>query len=257
MGKDNNLLMPWYAVNDDPMEYQPFSARSSGADGKAHAQARRERERLRMNTSVSKDTKRMMAQNRQMRWLIVITKAVRKALRESLPYEDVDSQEWFGRQSEVGLCDVCFVFGEWARGVLQPCDKTGIICWYANGDKRYTTIDVDDDGKAFLIERQLLDVSFEKPQLSDNSESFANVLLRMADVADSCALSDSWGDNFRRAAAEAKDGDLTKAYYLSETGGGMGSWYDTPAMQMEETRRLNQELFAERRHAMMYAANYG
>ena len=248
-------INPWYAINDDPVEYQPFKARDSGRDMDAHVKAYHHMKELMHKKYSSLDQKRSMAQHSQSSWLMDLTMTVRRALR-GIEYKTLDEmgRKWLERQINDGLCDVFFVYRGWAQYPLQSCDSIGIICWYDNGDKRYTTIDVDDEEKPFLTERPLSEPEYIKPKLLDNSEQFYNVLIKMANIA-SYGPTSFWGDQYRSAASEVKKGNLLKAFELSQTGGGMGSWYDTPMAAMPDTKELNLQLGIEREHAVMYAVN--
>ena len=257
MSDDTIILKPWYAVNDDPMRYEPFNARESGADGKAHIKAYHRMQELWREANTSKEDKRRTVQREQTSWLIVITKAIRGTLHNGKPYTDNDSRKWFEKKLAAGLTDVFFVNGDWAKGPLQTDDIVGIICWYNNGEKRYTTIDIDEEDKPYLTEKGLLDTGYQKPEISDNRLQLERVLRHLAIIADANTPTRGWGNYFRRAASEAKDGDLLEAVSLSQTGGGIGSWYDTPAIDLEETKLLNHQLYIERQHAVIYAVNYG
>ena len=246
---------PWYAINDNPLNYQPYSSRNSGADMNAHVKAHHRMQELTQKHSMSKQQKRSMAQHSQTSWLMDLTMASRRALRgiEDNTLDEM-GRKWLEHQIKDGLCDVLFVYRDWAEGPLLSGDSIGIICWYKNGDKRYTTIDVDDEDKPFLTERPLSESEYSKPKLLDNSEQFYNVLVKMANTA-SYGPTSFWGDQYRSAASEVKKGNLLKAAELSQSGGGMGSWYDTPMATMPDMKDLNLQLGTEREHAVMYAVN--
>ncbi len=246
---------PWYAINDNPLYYQPYTARDSGRDMDAHVKAHHRMKDLMHKSSMTKQQKRSMAQHSQTSWIMDLTRGTCRALRGE-KYDTLDEmgQKWLERQIKDGLCDVFFVYRDWAEGPLQSGDSVGIICWYENGDKRYTTIDIDDEDKTFLTERPLFDPGYRKPELLDNSEHFYNVLKKMASIAD-YGPTRLWGDHYRIAASEVKKGNLLNAVELSYTGGGMGSWHDTPNGTMPDTKELNLQLDIEREHAVMYAVN--
>lgn len=253
MGKSQGTLTPWYAVNDDPWLYHPLTARESGADWEAHCRGNRNRNEMNRQASLTKEQKRSMVQSSSRRWLIDITIATRKALHKREPYSHSDTREWYERQKSAGLKDVFFVFDDWAKGVLQAEDRLGIICWYAFGKTSYTTISVDDYDKTVLIEKQLLIPRYKKPELHDNSEALFQVLMQLADWSKGLPY---WEGFFLKAANTAKEGNLMKAYEQSQTGSGMGSWMDTPIATDPKTRQLNQRLYDERSHALMYAINF-
>lgn len=246
---------PWYAINDDPVEYQPFKARDSGRDMDAHVKAYHHMKELMHKKYSSVDQKRSMSQHNHTSWLMGLTMAARRALRgiEDNALDEM-GRKWLEHQIKEGLRDVFFVYRDWAQYPLQSCDSIGIICWYENGNRCYTTIDVDDEDQPFLTERPLSDPGYMKPKLSDNSEQFYNILIKMANTA-SYGPTSFWGDQYRSAASEVKKGNILKAVELSKTGGGMGSWYDTPMATMPDTKELNLQLGTERERAVMYAVN--
>lgn len=245
------MLTPWYAINDDPIKYAPFSARESGADGKAHTKAYHRRKELQYQASLTKDQKRSIVQQSQKGLLISVTQAVRKVLNEQQPFALTEDHivRWFRQQQAAGLKDVFYYCDNWSSGPLQPGDKQGIVCWYENGDKRYTTLDIDDDDKTILVEKKLADTGYVKPRMKNNSEQLVRVLMQLDQ-----ASGGYWGDYFLKAAQKAKAGDLLEAVKLSETGAGMGSWYDTPFF--EQTKELSRRLSEERHYALLYAVNY-
>lgn len=249
------ILHPWYTINDDPLCYEPYTARDSGADMNAHTKAYHRRQELMHKKSLSKQQKRSLIQQKHTNWLMTITMAARKALCGENEYSlDDNSREWLDNQIKSGLNDVFFVYRDWADGILLPGDKVGIVCWYEDGRKLYTTIDVDENEEPFLTERPLYDSGYSKPKMDDNREQFVGVLLKMASYAYNGPTT-FWGNQLSRAVAEAKKGNLLEAVELSKIGGGMGSWYDTPMGLMPEMKEINLQLGYEQDYAVLYYVN--
>lgn len=244
MNKDERILTPWYAINDDPKLYDPYTARESGADGVAHKKAYD----LEWELSRAEYNNRVNTKSYGINWLREITKAARNSLHRGMAYTEDDSRMWFEIQEEKGLCDVFYFYDEWAQVPLQPDDKHGIICWYTNDKTRYFTFAADEDHNLVLVEKELVDENYKKPELADNSQQFVDVLLEMANRSEGF-----WSENFSKAAQKVREGDLISAINLSETGGGIGSWYDT--IYFESARELTNRLHEERHHALLYSIN--
>ncbi len=242
MNDKEQILQPWYAINDDPKQYETFTSRFSGADGNKHNEAMSKRWDL-------TDPQRLKAKAivEGTNWLRTVTRTARLAL-QGAQYNDDKSIDWYKEQKERGLCDVYYYFDQWSSGPLQPDDHQAVICWYSGGDIRYFNYAIDEQYNLSLVEREMFDKKYQKPELFDNSEQLAEVLIELSRFAGGY-----WGSNFLQAALKARSGDLVGALNLSQTGSGMGSWYDTPFF--ESTKELTASLAAERHFALLYLIN--
>ena len=210
--KDDTILHPWYVISAKPKEHMIVEASFRGVN-----------------------------------WLQEITRSARNSLHDGQPYAEAESSEWFENQRSRGLRDVFYFYDEWAKAPLQPGDKHGVICWYYSCNPRYFTFVVGDDAQLSLIEKPLTDNLYQKPVLTDNTKEFEEILMEMANSSGGM-----WRDNFLLAAQKAREGDLMEAVSLSQTGGGIGSFYDTPYFN----RELTSKLYDERHHALLYSINY-
>lgn len=242
MNNGQNILNPWYAINDKPEEYSPWSCRFSGAEGIKHSEAS-----FRKWDLTDPIRRRANATFSGTDWLRTITRATRDALKGAV-YSDEKSRQWYEEQKARGIRDVYYYFDHWTSGPLQPEDKQGVICWYADGSTKYFTFVINPDCSLSLSGRELLDKRYLKPELFDNSEQLAAVLTELSKLAGG-----SWGVNFLQAAQKAKSGDLAAAINLSQTGGGMGSWHDTPFF--EAAKEQTATLAEERHYALLYLIN--
>lgn len=210
--KDDTILQPWYVIPVKPKTHSPIEAKFQGVS-----------------------------------WLRDITRSARNSLHDGQPYAEDKSREWFESQRARGLRDVYYFYDEWAKAPLQPGDKHGVICWYYSCNPRYFTFVVGDDAQLSLVEKPLTDNLYQKPVLTDNTQQFVDILMKMVSYSEGM-----WSDNFWKAAQLAREGDLMEAVALSQTGGGMGSFYDTPYFN----RELTSKLYDERHHALLYSINY-
>ena len=210
--KDDTFLQPWYVIPVRPKAHTPIEAKFQGVS-----------------------------------WLRVITRSARNSLHDGQPYAEAKSREWFESQRARGLRDVYYFYDEWAKAPLQPGDKHGVICWYYSCNPRYFTFVVGDDAQLSLVEKPLTDNLYQKPVLTDNTQQFVDILMKMVSYSEGM-----WSDNFWKAAQQAREGDLMEAVALSQTGGGIGSFYDTPYFN----RELTSKLYEERHHALLYSVNY-
>lgn len=210
--KDDTILQPWYVIPVKPKTHSPIEAKFQGVS-----------------------------------WLRDITRSARNSLHDGQPYAEDKSREWFESQRARGLRDVYYFYDEWAKAPLQPGDKHGVICWYYSCNPRYFTFVVADDAQLSLVEKPLTDNLYQKPVLTDNTQQFVDILMKMVSYSEGM-----WSDNFWKAAQLAREGDLMEAVALSQTGGGMGSFYDTPYFN----RELTSKLYDERHHALLYSINY-
>ena len=210
--KDDTFLQPWYVIPVRPKAHTPIEAKFQGVS-----------------------------------WLRDITRSARNSLHDGQPYSEAKSREWFESQRARGLRDVFYFYDEWAKAPLQPGDKHGVICWYYSCNPRYFTFVVGDDAQLSLVEKPLTDNLYQKPVLTDNTQQFVDILMKMVSYSEGM-----WSDNFWKAAQQAREGDLMEAVALSQTGGGIGSFYDTPYFN----RELTSKLYEERHHALLYSVNY-
>lgn len=210
--KDDTILQPWYVIPVKPKTHSPIEAKFQGVS-----------------------------------WLRDITRSARNSLHDGQPYAEAKSREWFESQRARGLRDVYYFYDEWAKAPLQPGDKHGVICWYYSCNPRYFTFVVADDAQLSLVEKPLTDNLYQKPALTDNTQQFVDILMKMVSYSEGM-----WSDNFWKAAQLAREGDLMEAVALSQTGSGMGSFYDTPYFN----RELTSKLYDERHHALLYSINY-
>lgn len=239
---DDNVLNPWYALDDDPEDYHTFSCRLSGAEGVG-------RGNLYYRASRMKDPhyRKAKASIEGTDWLRAITRATRLALQGQV-YTDEKSRKWYEQQKRRGILDIYYYYDQWTSGPLQQEDRQGVICWYADKKISYFTFAIDDQYELSLVEHEMLDKRYQKPELFDNSERLAEVLTELSKFAGG-----SWGVNFLQAAQKARQGDLVSAINLSQTGSGMGSWYDTPFFQ--SAKDLTSTLVEERHWALLYLIN--
>ena len=239
-GNGSETLTPWYAIHDEPSSRHAFAIRNSAT--------RRVSARSRQWESENKAyTQSVEAMFRGRKWLITVFKNARDALGGQ-PYTDDDSRAWFCREREKGLCDVFYFQDDWAKEPLQPEDKRGIVCFYADGRTCYFTFAIGQDDSLSLVEKKLVVAHWKKPQLTDNTKEFVAALMEMVYCTEGW-----WSDNFREAARMARKGDLMAAVAKSETGGGMGSFSESH----DYKPHLAQRLSAERQKALLYAINYG
>lgn len=210
--KDDTFLQPWYVIPVRPKAHTTIEAKFQGVS-----------------------------------WLRDITRSARNSLHDGQPYAEAKSREWFESQRARGLRDVYYFYDEWAKAPLQPGDKHGVICWYYSCNPRYFTFVVADDAQLSLVEKPLTDNLYQKPALTDNTQQFVDILMKMVSYSEGM-----WSDNFWKAAQKAREGDLMEAVALSQTGGGIGSFYDTPYFN----RELTSKLYEERHHALLYSVNY-
>ena len=210
--KDDTFLQPWYVIPVRPKAHTPIEAKFQGVS-----------------------------------WLRDITRSARNSLHDGQPYAEAKSREWFESQRARGLRDVFYFYDEWAKAPLQPGDKHGVICWYYSCNPRYFTFVVGDDAQLSLVEKPLTDNLYQKPALTDNTQQFVDILMKMVSYSEGM-----WSDNFWKAAQQAREGNLMEAVALSQTGGGIGSFYDTPYFN----RELTSKLYEERHHALLYSVNY-
>lgn len=240
--RDDNILNPWYAINDDPAQYNTFSCRLSGAEGVERSNAS-----YRASQLTDPSYRKAKASFEGTDWLRAITRATRLALQGQV-YPDEKSRKWYEQQKKRGLCDIYYYYDQWTSGPLQQEDRQGVICWYKDKSIRYFVFAIDDQYALSLVEKEMLDKRYQKPELFDNSERLAEVLTELSKSAGG-----SWGVNFLQAAQKARNGDLASAINLSQTGSGIGSWYDTPFF--ESVKDLTDTLVQERHWALLYLIN--
>ena len=179
---------------------------------------------------------------------------------------------WFEKQNARGLKDVALVadFVVVDKESVLGDEDVAMISWYKDGSISRMTVSYDMKAEKLVMHEIPLEIDeFEKPECSDNGPEFHEALLDIASVAPN----EFWYDYFMKAVRIMEYDEfeydkqpatfyLPKPYFKyvvavfeSYTGGGMGSWNDTPIVGTREFRLVNAELHYQKCRALLYAVN--
>lgn len=200
--------------------------------------------------------------------MVELTAAARMALRGSRDfsmrsYTSSICTSWFQEASKKGLKDVCLLCD------FESKTPASVMCSYSDGHlSRLSLLYASKQDKLIVEERPRTYKTFERPECNDNASDFMEALLDISYVAVM-----GWKDYFLKAAKVLGSKDcsydkqpgtfyLPQPYFkyllavsLSKTGGGMGSWYDTPNMGSNSFVIATNELHYQRWKALLYVAN--
>lgn len=287
MSDGNNLLKPWY-TNLYEYDYGQMNGQLKRRDSikKTEPDPKwkspspfTEKQQLKHREIVDKHPldSNMSPVDVKTRTLAEMTAAARLALRngKKISLREQILQDayglWFEKQRERGLKNLALVadFTLKDKSKVLGKEAVAIICWYADGSISRMTVSYDNKAAKLLVEETTLDCEFEKPEFPDNSHEFHEALLDIAWVAPDAF----WCEYFTKAAHIMESDDceydkqpytfyLPKPYFKyllavfeSITGGGMGSWNDTPIIGTRDFRLVTAELHYQKCRALLYAVN--
>lgn len=180
---------------------------------------------------------------------------------------------WFGGQKAAGLKEMVFLCGDGTLKVASRRHECCIACWYADGRVDCFVPDVarvEGGSQPVISPAGAAGVGVRKPEFGDNGEALKEALQAMTECA---ANFEWWERHFRNGLAIMQQEHVAYAgqpdtfpmpepyfkYLLAvqstQTGSGMGSWFDLPIAGSKRTGDVTSGFLKECDDALMYAVN--